>query len=234
MSSLNQMLCGLLSQLKLEIRVFRSMIQCIGKPKVFCVGRNKTGTTSLKKVMSELGYVVGDQRTAEKMIKQWGQRDFKRLLKYCRTAQFFQDIPFSLPFTFQAVDMHFPGSKFILTVRDEEAWYESMRKFHLSERVHGDKALSLELLKDAEYCYKGFAYDTKVLVYDLPEDDPYHRETLLDHYRYHNKMVKDYFRNRPGDLLILDVSEPDAYQKLCEFLGKPYSSSNIFPWENKT
>ncbi|MBE0434971.1 MAG: hypothetical protein IBX56_04110 [Methylomicrobium sp.] len=208
-------------------------VKARGKQKVFCVGRNKTGTTSLTKAMADLGYVIGDQRYAECLIKDWGRRDFKKLLQYCHTAEFFQDIPFSLPFTFQAVDMFFPGSKFILTVRDEQAWYDSMYHFHRSASVHGDKAKSLAALKEAEYCYKGFAYDTKVLVYDLPGDDPYHKETLLEHYRYHNKMVKDYFKNRPGDLLVLDVSEPDAYKKLCDFIGKPCLRDS-FPWENKT
>jgi len=99
--------------------------------------------------------------------------------------------------------------------------------------VHGDKAESLEKLKEATYCYKGFAYETKVLVYDLPGDDPYHKETLIEHYNYHNKMVKDYFRNRKEDLLVLDISEEGAYRKLCEFLEKPVIRE-VFPWENKT
>jgi hypothetical protein len=108
-----------------------------------------------------------------------------------------------------------------------------MLDFHLLDRVHGDKAQSLEMLKEATYCYKGFAYDTKVLVYDLPGDDPYHKETLIDHYNFHNKMVVDYFRNRPEDLLVLDVTKAGAHKKLCDFLGKPCDSLDL-PWENKT
>jgi hypothetical protein len=46
-------------------------------------------------------------------------------------------------------------------------------------------------------------------------------------------MVKDYFRNRMPDLLVLDVAEKGAYRKLCDFLGKPCESDS-FPWENKT
>lgn len=218
---------------KRTIKGWKGRFQSFGKPKIFGIGRNKTGTTSLKQAMKDLGYVIGEQRSAEKLIRQWGQRDFKKLIRYCRTAEFFQDVPFSLPFTFQAVDMNFPGSKFILTVRDENEWYQSMYNFHHSERVYGDKAKSLESLKNAEYCYKGYAYDTKVLVYDLPGDDPYHRETLIEHYRYHNQMVKDYFKNRPNDLLVLNLTEEGAYQKFVDFLDveSPYDS---FPWENKT
>ena len=123
-----------------------------GKPKVFGIGRNKTGTTSLKRAMLELGYVVGDQQAGESLLRAWARRDFRRIASYCRTGQFFQDIPFSLPFTFQAMDMLFPGSKFILTVRDPESWYQSMVKFHLQPTVHGDKAKSLQLLKSTTYC----------------------------------------------------------------------------------
>lgn len=34
--------------------------------KVFCVGRNKTGTTTLFDALQGLGYRMGDQLTAEK------------------------------------------------------------------------------------------------------------------------------------------------------------------------
>ena len=208
-------------------------VKSLGRQKIFCIGRNKTGTTSLTKAMIELGYVIGDQSTAEMLIRDWGRRDFTKIASYCRSGEFFQDIPFSLPYTFQAMDMFFPGSKFILTIRNAESWYKSMHDFHLLDTVHGNKAKSLEMLREATYCYKGFAYDTKVLVYNLPGDDPYHKETLINHYNFHNKMVKDYFKNRPGDLLVLDVAEAGAHKKLCDFLGKPYASVD-FPWENKT
>lgn len=218
---------------KRSLKALINKAKSLGKKKVFCVGRNKTGTTSLTKAMAKLGYVIGDQQSAEMLIRDWGRRDFSRIAKYCRNGEFFQDIPFSLPYTFQAMDMRFPGSKFILTLRDPEAWYKSMLDFHLLDRVHGDKAQSLKTLKEATYCYKGFAYDTKALVYDLPGDDPYHKETLIDHYNFHNKMVIDYFRNRPEDLLILDVTEAGAHKKLCYFLGRSCDVADL-PWENKT
>lgn len=201
--------------------------------KLFCVGRNKTGTTSLTTAISEFGFRVGNQHEAELLLKKWAIRDFKVIADYCRKADFFQDVPFSLPFTFQAMDFYFPRSKFILTIRDPEEWHRSMVKFHRLEKIHGSKALSLEALKGATYCYTGYAYDTKVLVYELPGDDPYHKKTLISHYNYHNRMVKDYFRHREKDLLVLDVSTPDAYTRLCEFLELECKQTN-FPWKNKT
>lgn len=100
-------------------------------PKIFGIGNNKTGTTSLQKAMFDLGYKIGDQRTAELLHKEWSLRNFKPIVEYCKTAEFFQDIPFSKPFTFVALDQAFPNSKFILTVRDNpEQWYNSLVKFH--------------------------------------------------------------------------------------------------------
>jgi len=227
------MMNNMVVRVKRLIRTAIGRIKARGRKKVFCIGRTKTGTTSLTKAMLDLGYVVGHQRKAEMLFRDWAKRDFTRIAAYCRTAEFFQDVPFSLPYTFQAMDMYYPGSKFILTIRDSESWHKSMRDFHRQDSVHGDKAESLEKLKEATYCYKGFAYETKVLVYDLPGDDPYHKETLIEHYNYHNKMVKDYFRNRKEDLLVLDISEEGAYRKLCEFLEKPVIRE-VFPWENKT
>jgi hypothetical protein len=221
--------------LKVFLRLLLGKYQMRGKgqEKIFCIGRNKTGTTSLRKAMLDLGYVVGSQRAAEMLLRDWAKRDFTMLAAYCRTGEFFQDIPFSLPYTFQAMDMHYPGSKFILTIRDPESWYKSICQFHRLDKVFGDKAESLEKLKDVDYCYKGFAYETNVFVYDLPGDDPYHKQTLIEHYNFHNRMVQDYFRNRKEDLLVLDVAEDGAYRKLCEFLGKP-CTSDTFPWENRT
>jgi hypothetical protein len=106
-------------------------IRALGKPKIFCIGLNKTGTTSLKKEMALQGFTVGNQRQAELLFDDWVKRDFRRIVRYCRTARFFQDAPFSYPYTFIALDQAFPGSKFILTVRDNaEQWYNSLIRFH--------------------------------------------------------------------------------------------------------
>lgn len=43
--------------------VFRRLFGLGESSKVFCIGRNKTGTTSLGKVLEDLGYRLGDQAT---------------------------------------------------------------------------------------------------------------------------------------------------------------------------
>lgn len=219
-------------KLSLKERFIRYKVS--GNPKIFGIGYNKTGTTSLKAAMVELGFVVGHQRTAEKMIQDWANRDFKRIIDYCKSAEFFQDVPFSKPYTFVVLDHEFPDSKFILTVRDSpEQWYNSLTKFHAKKWGKNGRIPTKADLQNATYIYKGRPWDTKRLVFNVPDDDPYHKETLIQHYVDYNNSVKEYFRHRPNDLLVLNVAEKHAYQKLCDFLGvEPVGKT--FPWKNKT
>jgi hypothetical protein len=218
---------------RLIVRLAVGTLRSMGKQKVFCVGRNKTGTTSMAKAFKELGLVVGEQRPAERLLHDWARRDFRRLFWYCHTAQAFQDVPFSLPFTFQALDQRFPESKFILTVRDNpEQWYNSLTRFHATLFGNGHIP-TLDDLKAAGYIYLGFVYEANRLLHDTPADDPYNKDILITDYNAHNNAVQEYFRHRPDDLLVLNVAAPDAYERLCKFLKKPYTGGE-FPWENKT
>lgn len=210
-----------------------SFVKSAGKPKVFCIGRNKTGTTSIAKALKELNFIVAEQRPAELLIHDWARRDFRRIIRFCHTAQAFQDIPFSLPFTFQALDMRFPGSKFILTVRDNpEQWYSSVTRFH-AKLFGGGEIPSCDDLKKAQYRYAGWMYENIRAVYGTPDANPYDKMTLINQYNSHNQSVIEYFRHRPNDLLVLNISQEGAYQRFCEFLDKPRLRQS-FPWENKT
>lgn len=203
-------------------------------PKIFCVGRNKTGTTSLKKAFLDLGYRVGVQRTAEALYDQhYFTRDFGPILRYCRTAQVFQDVPFSCPYFYVALDQAFPGSKFILTVRDNASeWYSSLTRFHAREWGTNGLPPTADQLRAAPFLRKGFAYNL-VKLYGTTDAEPYHRETLIAHYERHNAAVREYFRHRPQDLLEINLTAPDSYRNFVDFLGvrSPFDS---FPWENRT
>ena len=97
------------------------------EPKIFCIGRNKTGTTSLKYVLKQHGYKVGNQRKSELLIDHYANRNFKRIAKFCEKATVYQDVPFSLPYLYIYLDNVFPNAKFILSVRNSPIeWYESV------------------------------------------------------------------------------------------------------------
>lgn len=220
--------------IKQTLKFSYNKFRVYGKTKIFGIGRNKTGTTSLKAAMKDLGYVVGNQREAEKLLFEWAERDFNSLIKYCKSAQFFQDFPFSKPYTFMILDHEFPNSKFILTVRNSpEQWYESVVKFQTQKWGKNGNLPTKEDLQQANYIYKGRPWDSKWLSGVTTKSNLYDKQHLIDSYIQYNEIVKDYFRHRPEDLLILNVAEKGAYHNLCEFLEiEPLRDR--FPWKNKS
>jgi hypothetical protein len=202
--------------------------------KVFCIGRNKTGTTSVDAALRDLGYRVAPQESAEMLLQEWSKRDFNKLKRYCLRYDAFQDVPFSYPFTFQEMDQAFPNAKFVLTVRDSaEEWHRSVSSYHAKLFSAGPRATAEEL-KQAKYCYDGYMWDCQRLLYGIDEGQEYDLEIYKAHYEAHNAAVIDYFRWRPEKLLVLNVKEERAYWKLANFLGQSVPVDAQFPWENKT
>lgn len=198
--------------------------------KVFCIGRNKTGTTSLKTALSDLGYRVGNQHRAERLMAEYRDRNFQPIIQYCEGADAFQDVPFSLPFTYMVMDQAFPGSKFILSVRDPDDWYASYIR-HQKQVVGTDEIPTPEELKRHPYVREGWLYDVKLWA-GRPEEKFYDETFLKERFVRYNRNVKDYFQFK-DNLLILNVADDGAYQELCAFLGeKPLYET--MPWKNKT
>lgn len=219
-----------------EIRnsLFELIRKDLSRDKVFCIGKNKTGTTTIMKVFSDLGYVVGNQREAELLNKNYYEKDFQSIINYCKKYQAFQDVPFSWPDTYKYLDKFFPRSKFILTVRDSaEIWYESLISFQT--KVHGNGKLpTVEVLKSFDYVYKGWAWDNRKSVFGFTEDDdPYDKKKFIDQYNQYNNEVRTYFLDKSDQFIEINVSNDKDYLRLCNFLGKHPKGDN-FPWENKT
>lgn len=221
------------SRWRRSLRSWLCSLLSLPNPKVFCIGRNKTGTTSLAAALKNIGYRVGRQGDAELLMEDWSRRDFQRLIRYCHDADAFQDVPFSYDYTFQAMDAAFPGSKFILSVRDSpEQWYQSLTRFHSNRQGKGRLPTS-EDLKSDPYVYKGWLWQVKELVFGPEEGTLYNEEIYKAHYVRHNERVQDYFRHRPNDLLILNLADPDSMKLLCEFLGRTWIGEQM-PKLNKS
>jgi hypothetical protein len=197
------------------------------RPKIFCVGANKTGTTTVAAVFRSLGLRVGTQALAELLLHDWARKDYRNIIRYCRFAEAYQDIPFSYPDTYRALDTAFPGSKFILTVRDDaEKWFESLTRFH-TKIVGKNRLPTADDLREFPYRYRGFLWNAMRLRYSEDEALLYDRDFYIQCYEAHNNAVREYFKHRPGDLLELNVAEPDAMERLLAFLGYPYSGQQM-------
>lgn len=172
--------------------------------KVFCIGFHKTGTTSLGSALEILGYnVCGTSRELESdLLKNNMNSLFEKVRKY----DAFQDNPW--PIYYKELDEYFPKSKFILTIRDEEKWISSVVKHF------GDQDT---IMREIIY---GHGHPLN------------HEDVYIERYRKHNKEVKDYFSERPNDILILSLENGDGWEMICEFLNKKIPDIE-FPHLNK-
>jgi hypothetical protein len=207
------------------------------RAKVFCVGFNKTGTTSMGQAFRLLGYRVAPQWPAELLLRRWAARSFRHIISYCRRFDAFQDIPFSLDDTFKAVDINFPQSKFVLTIRPPDEWYESLLAFHVqfirSRKVIVDGRPTKNQLMQLGTVYKGWMWEGHKFIYGAADDkDLYNKEKYIAVYNAHNAQVINYFKNRPNDLLVLSIADPAAMKMLCAFLHKPWRKQQM-PHLNK-
>ncbi len=211
-----------------------SFLKSSSKPKIFVIGLGKTGTTTMDVLLREFGFRVGNQRQGEKLLEHWYKRDFKPILDLTKTADAFQDVPFGLPYTFEVLHAQYPNAKFILTLRDSaEQWADSLIRFHSSIFADGKRVPTIEDLKNATYIFKGRAYLANRWIYNTPEDDPYHRDSLIRFYQNHEAQVRNYFRSIPDSLLVINVSTQSDFLSLTHFLEVKTNRTN-FPWENKT
>ena len=88
--------------------------------RVFCIGRGKTGTTTVSQCLSILGYrsfhwIRHGAEPREGWIAYIRRRNFDALA----------DDPLCRDQFYRQLDEAFPESRFILTVRDEESWVKS-------------------------------------------------------------------------------------------------------------
>jgi len=88
-------------------------------------------------------------------------------------------------------------------------------------------------LTNATYRYKGFMLESFKNYWNFPNVPLYHERIYKEVYEKHIEDVKNYFKERSNDLIIVNVAQPEDFKRLCQFLNV---STNLqdFPWENKT
>jgi hypothetical protein len=163
---------------------------------IFGVGLSKTGTTSLFAALDRLGYRTGTYRHLRHLgLEEWWQGNFER--DYLREYDAMTDLPIAT--FFPQLDARYPGSKFVLTVRELESWLESARK-HFTP-------------PDAT----SFGRDVRLATYGIAGYDELRFRYV---YETHLENVRAHFRSRPEALLILDIVGGEGWEKLCPFLGQ--------------
>ncbi|WP_339902929.1 sulfotransferase [uncultured Cyclobacterium sp.] len=219
---------------KIKLASAINRIKVFGKPKIFCIGFNKTGTTSLKHLFIDLGFVLGEQRAAELLLQELTKGEYRGLVSYTKNAQFFQDYPFSAPGLYKVLDKLYPDARFILTERNSpEEWYNSLVRFH-SQKFNDGKFPTIKSLKESQYVYKGWIWEFLCKVYNFEENGKlYDKEKLINLYVNHNSSVKHHFKDKENKLLTLNLQEETGIRDFNNFFRFEHPIEK-FPWENKS
>lgn len=121
-----------------------------GGPKVFCIGYNKTGTTTIGRSLKLLGYSHSSfNRKVYRHYYLKGKID--KVLNYTSKFEAFDDLPWLNEDMIPVLDNKFPGSKFIYLTREEGAWKKSFYNWTFKVTgVYPDKDKGWEAYKKHE------------------------------------------------------------------------------------
>ena len=168
-------------------------------PKIFGIGLSKTGTTSLYAALNDLDIpTITHRHLKRRGLAQWFEGDFAQ--DYLKDCVGVTDNP--IPAFYPALDQRYPGSKFILTSRDEDAWLESIKRQFTSRPGPAS----------------GFKRDVRLSVYGISK---FNEALFRRKMRSHEREVLKYFADRPEDFLHIDFFRGDGWEKLCAFLDRP-------------
>jgi hypothetical protein len=175
------------------------------KKKIFGIGAHKTGTKSLAAALNLLGLKVVHLGTD---LRRSRSKDILRSHLDCiDDIDGCVDFPVSL--RYREVAERYPGSRFILTVRDEHTWIGSVeRHFAYLMRTFGE-------LPPADREFYG--------------NDTFGRDVLLARYRKHNEDAVRYFEGRTEKLLIFDIVGGEGWERLSPWLSLE-TPDRPFPW----
>lgn len=134
------------------------------------------------------------------------EKSLESVFKVVKDFDASQDNPW--PLLYKELDNKYPNSKFILTVRYEEKWIKSLVNYS------GYKSTDMR-----KWIY-GIGYPLG------------NEELYINVYNKHIADVKEYFRNRPNDLLVIDLTVGEGWEKICSFPGKQIPNKD-FPHTNK-
>jgi hypothetical protein len=178
------------------------------RPRVFCIGLNKTGTSSFHAAAGILGLKsLHWGGPAVRRAVEAALADARPLLSGLDPAiDAFSDVE-PVSEHFDLLDDQYPGSRFVLTVRPIDEWIESRRR-------HVQRNIARQRVGE---------YQGTFLVVD--------EEGWREQWHCHVDRVQQYFRGRQ-EFLEVDLTAGAGWGPLCEFLDLP-EPAEPFPWVNR-
>lgn len=160
------------------------------KQKVFIIGFQKTGTTSLEHALQLMGYRVYG---GDKNLMKYEDRDALKsyIQDTLKTWDAAQDMPW--PLFYKELYELYPDAKFILTIRDSKKWIRSVVTYFASIRIPLHRK-----------------------IYGVPCAEG-HEHRYLELFEQINNEILSFFKNK-SNFLVMEMGRNFDYKTLCEFL----------------
>lgn len=162
--------------------------------KYFVIGLPRTATTSVCVAALSLGF-----KTAHTIYTQKGLAE----------AELLADTPIYCDY--QKLDQQFEGAKFIYLTRDLTLWLPSIKQLL--------KRMIVNINRDDGGFHPSLKRSIKTVFAPFNEQNIEDDAFLKDAYERHFEAAKAYFNGREQDLLILDVTDENAFERFSTFLG---------------
>jgi len=187
--------------------------------KIFLIGSNKTGITSLSTALNNLKYRIIPIniffRKNSILLNDFLDGYYDKIFNLVDKFDVFYDRPWNHNDFYKLLNEKYINSNFILTIRNPENWYKSYQRFA--------KAINLR--------EKWFYNKVSNSLYGI-DDFLSNKNIMIEKFNERNKQIIKYFENK-NNFLIMNIENGDGYEKLCNFLNKSILNQN-FPHERKT
>jgi len=169
--------------------------------KVFGIGLNKTGTTTLASCLRALGF---RHTSCDLDLSRCAHRgDMEPIFERADQYESFEDWPW--PLVYKEMDRRYVEAKFILTRRpNPEVWFSSLKR---------------HALRTGPSEYRKIAYG-----YEMPHGE---KDEHVRIYRSHNEGVRHHFQDRTDQLLEVCWEEGDGWEELGGFLDCPVPDADL-------
>jgi len=204
--------------------------------RVIGAGTGRTGTTSLKHALEDLGfgpcYHMLELLQHPERVPLWEEALAGRPVDWDALFEGYQsttDFPAHL--CYRELMAHYPDARVILTVRDPDAWHESAMNTIYRRRPPLREVLSLGLRlpfsRKARHIARVLQLPKRHLWQQMFQGRFEDRAFATDVFRRHNQEVQE---TVPADrLLVFDVKQ--GWEPLCKFLDVPVPDAP-FPRSN--
>lgn len=171
--------------------------------RIFGIGLSRTGTSSLTRALEMVGFrsvhFPADPTTQREILRFFARPTERLELSLLREIDAIVDTPVCC--VYPALDLAYPGSKFVMTVREKESWLDSCARYW-------------RIPKEARL--REFIQSIDTRLYGRADFD---RKAFAATYDEYHARVAHYFRDRPADLLRLNVCAGEGWTSLAPFVG---------------